>query len=89
MTDRSEDLRNLSIPDKSKTHPKTATMDPGAKALLDEVTALIANHLERGDAHELVMFRVLDAVPMSIILLACDQLGVTVRGGVWRVRQRA
>jgi hypothetical protein len=57
------------------------------QVLLDEATAIIADRLGRRGTPESEMMWALDGVPMSIILEAADRLGVTVRGGVWRVRR--
>ena len=67
--------------------PERQMMDPGALVLLDEVTAIIADRLGRLDTSEREMMWLLDGVPMSIILMAADQLGVTVRGAVWRIKR--
>ncbi|HEY1864209.1 MAG TPA: hypothetical protein VGG77_11105 [Roseiarcus sp.] len=64
-------------------------MDPGVAVLLAEVTAIIADRLGRRDTAEREMMWMLDGVPTSVILEAADRLGVTVRGGFWRMRRRA
>lgn len=63
--------------------------DDGVRVLLAEVEGIIVACLGRGDMPESAMWFVLDGVPESIIFEAADRLGVTVRGGVWRMRRRA
>jgi hypothetical protein len=75
--------------DEQEGHGREHEMDSGVRVLLAEVVAIIADRLGRRDTPEREMMWLLDAVPMSIILEAADRLGVTVRGGVWRVGRRA
>jgi hypothetical protein len=62
--------------------------DDAARIFVDEVTQLIADRLGRRDATEPEMMMRLDGVPACVIWEAADRLGVTVRGGVWRIRRR-
>jgi hypothetical protein len=68
-------------------HRRKHWMDSGVRVLLAEATAIIADRLGRQDTPESEMLAALDGVPMSIVLEAANRLGVTVRGGVWRVRK--
>ena len=68
-------------------HRRKHWMDSGVRVLLAEATAIIADRLGRQDTPESEMLAALDGVPMSVVLAAADRLGVTVRGGVWRVRK--
>ena len=70
-------------------HRREHWMDSGVRALLAEVTAIIADRLGRQGTPEREMMWALDGVPASIIFEAADRLGVTIRRGVWRVRRRA